>query len=285
LFKEADHNSRPEMTSFTISALNFVVVSSLLEASWTTPVPGPTPCTSCENGNAIAFGDDDPHITVRLGRSQLDRPICYDLDGSSGDAFRLFRVGNLMTVDGHLMQSPRYKHHNSSYFGKMIFNTKDVKITVTHDLVTVTSGAAKPKFHKWRKSVPKHHSTLFADPSVDLSVVHFRRKVMKISFQGTDFEIKKNLLKYGKSKKDFFYLGIYLSPNEGTTYGGIIGEMLEKKGVYRKDGDRHFLEVNGVSIRVTEKKQKDELNHKSVKCWLVSDVKSLLSRPFSEYRL
>merc|ERR1711962_1820533 len=248
LFKEAGHKSRPEMTSFTISALNFVVVSSLLEASWTTPVPVPTPCTSCENGNAIAFGDDDPHITVRLGRSQLDRPICYDLDGSSGDAFRLFRVGNLMTVDGHLMQSPRYKHHNSSYFGKMIFNTKDVKITVTHDLVTVTSGAAKPKFHKWRKSVPKHHSTLFADPSVDLSVVHFRRKVMKISFQGTDFE-------------------------------------LEKKGVYRKDGDRHFLEVNGVSIRVTEKKQNDELNHKSVKCWLVSDVESLLSRPFSEYRL
>merc|ERR1711990_158729 len=192
LFKEADHNSRLEMTSFTIWALNFVVVSSLLEASWSTPLPGPTPCTSCENGNAIAFGDDDPHITVRLGRSQLDRPICYDLDGSSGDAFRLFRVGNLMTVDGHLMQSPRYKHHNSSYFGKMIFNTKDVKITVTHDLVTVTSGAAKPKFHKWRKSVPKHHSTLFADPSVDLSVVHFRRKVMKISFQGTDFEIKKN---------------------------------------------------------------------------------------------
>jgi len=268
-----------------------VVVSSLLDASWSTPVPTPTPakptpCTSCENGNAIAFGDDDPHITVRLGGSQLDRPICYDLDGSSGDTFRLFRVGNLMTVDGQLVRSPRYKHHNSSYFGKMVFTTKDVKVAVTHDFVTVTrSHRHKPKIHKWRKSVSKWHSTLFADPSVDLSVVHFSRKVMKISFQGTDFEIKKNLLKYGKSKKDFFYLGIYFSPNEGTTYGGIIGEMLEKKGVYRKDGDRHFLQVDGVSVQVTEKKQINELNHNSVKCWLVSDVKSLLSKPFSEYRL
>ena len=47
---------------------------------------------------------------------------------------------------------------------------------------------------------------------------------MMVVFDGTVFEIKKNLLKYGKDKKSFYYLGIYFSPDEESFYGGLIGE-------------------------------------------------------------
>ena len=75
----------------------------------------------------------------------------------------------------------------------------------------------------WLARVSKN-STCFTDPIVNFTVIHFKRKVMKIVFDGTEFEIKKNLLKYGKDKKSFYYLGIYFVADEQASYGGLIGE-------------------------------------------------------------
>ena len=79
----------------------------------------------------------------------------------------------------------------------------------------------------WHPWVSKARPVFYADDR--LEIVHWKRKVIRVNFDGTRFEIKRNLLKYGVKKgvkRNFDFLGIYLEKEDPSiTYGGIIGKI------------------------------------------------------------
>jgi len=245
-------------------------------------------CASCSKRSWVGFGDSDPHLSVWLRNSTLDRPVCYDVDGKSGEMFRLFRVGNL-TVDATMIPSPRFWHKNDgTYFGSFTFTMGPIEVQVTPLNITVSHKAKattlKGDAIPWLARVSKN-STCFSEPAVNFTVVHFKRKVMMVVFDGTVFEIKKNLLKYGKDKRNFYYLGIYFSPNEESSYGGLIGEVVDLQAVHTKSGSEDFLVIGAdKKIRVEDRQRTDLLNNKVFKCWFVDDIQKLLSEPLSQLK-
>jgi len=245
-------------------------------------------CAGCSKKSWVGFGDSDPHLSIRLRNSTLDRPVCYDVDGKSGEVFRLFRVGNL-TVDATLVPSPRHGRKNAgTYFGSFTFTLGPLEIQVTPLTITVKRKAKgnsqNGEMIPWLARVSKN-STCFTDPIVNFTVIHFKRKVMKIVFDGTEFEIKKNLLKYGKDKKSFYYLGIYFVADEQASYGGLIGEVIDLQAVHTKTRGEDFLVLGAdKKIRVEDRQRTDLLNNHEFKCWFVDDVQKLLSEPLSQLK-
>ena len=78
----------------------------------------------------------------------------------------------------------------------------------------------------WHHWVSHSNPTFYSDAAQNLSVVHWQRKVIQVTFGGAKFQVMKKLLRYGaKPKTDFFYLGIYLiEAGASVTYGGVIGK-------------------------------------------------------------
>jgi len=266
--------------------LPFLVFSVLLSSLDSAPAKkGNNDCLDCsEFSDWVATGNLDPHISVTLKRSSLDRRVCYDINGNSGDVFRLFRVGNLMNVDAELVKSPRHKNMNETYFEKFTFTTKKTTIIVTPYYVQVLNGTIRGRHMPWRSHVVKHHSTFYSDPESDFHVHHHKRKVVLVSFQGSQFIINKSLLKYGKEKKKFFYLGIYLEANEGTTYGGVIGEVLNKKATHIEKDGHDFLQLENQPklIKVDSRERVDLLKSETFQCWFVSDFTLLIDQPIQQ---
>merc|ERR1712243_141667 len=73
-------------------------------------------CKSCSMVDWVSFGDSDPHVSVKLRRSPLVRPICFDLHGVPNDFFVLYTVpvynwatseSSLLSLTGHLARSRR----------------------------------------------------------------------------------------------------------------------------------------------------------------------------------
>jgi len=247
-------------------------------------------CTPCSPPNAAKVSaDGDPHVSVKLARSELDRPVCYDLIGESGDTLRLYEVGGLK-VDAQLISSPRRGHRNSKYFGRFIFTIGDHKIEITAASVTIRSGAVTSEVVPWHPWVSKARPVFYADER--LEIVHWKRKVIRVNFDGTRFEIKRNLLRYGVKKgvkTDFFYLGIYLEKEDpSVTYGGIIGESISAVAVHSTVGDQNQLvigETTKTTVNVTDVQRYDYLNDGAFSCWMVPDLRVLLKNKYDSYKV
>lgn len=246
-------------------------------------------CTG-ENCNQIDWtseGDSDPHIAIRMLKSKLDRPVCYNLDGKDGDVFALYEAGSnasKMTVTSQLVKNPRPQHSASTYFGKFVFTTKFTEVEVRPNSIIVKDiKSGKSEVSPWRHNVWKSHSTFFADEAQNMTVVHWKRKVIKIALGETVFEVKKNLLRYGAHKDNFYYLGIYLMAAKNETYGGLIGESLNDVATYVKDKDHETIVIDGKSIAIVDKRRTDYLNNRIFDCWLVK-IEDLLKHPLDFYR-
>jgi len=247
-------------------------------------------CTPCSPPNAAKVSaDGDPHVSVKLARSKLDRPVCYDLIGEPGDTLRLYEVGDLK-VDAQLISSPRRGHRNSKYFGSFIFTIGDHKIEMTPASVTIHNGAVTSEVVPWHPWVSKAHPVFYADDR--LEIVHWKRKVIRVNFDGTRFEIKRNLLKYGVKKgvkRNFDFLGIYLEKEDpSVTYSGIIGESLSAVAVHSTVGDQNQLTIGDTTkatINVTDAQRYDYLNDRTYSCWMISDLRVLLKNKYDSYKV
>jgi len=240
---------------------------------------------NCSGTKWVVMGDSDPHITAFLRDCEIDRPICYSLDGNDGEIYSIYEISNGLSVTAQLVASPRQQHPGATYFGKLTFATKKTKIEITpadvavHDL-KADSVVVLP----WRHWVSHSNPTFFGDVDQDFSVVHFKRKVIKISYRGSEFEVKKNLLRFGAEKSDFFYLGIYLTKDIEATYGGIIGEMVDAKATWQLVNNRDSILFGDKTIQVIDKRQKDYLNNREFKCWMVENIEDLLKNKLVSYR-
>jgi len=244
-------------------------------------------CDDCNKQTWINGADSDPHVAVRLPNSKLDRPICYDLDGKDGEVLSLyeFKQGETeLTVSGQLVASPRSHNHGATYFGKFIFTTdvNEVEITPTTIVVRRIADNSTQTF-PWRRNVLRSHPTFFADEAQNFTVEHWQRKVVKVTIGDSIFEVKKNYLRYGREKKDFYFLGIYLVGHKSETFGGLIGEIVGNDAFYRKEGRHNMIVFDGKSIEVIDKNQNDLLNNRIFRCWQVQDVAQLLKHPRDFY--
>jgi len=249
-------------------------------------------CIPCASPNAVKVGaDGDPHVSVKLSRSQLDRPVCYDLIGEPWDVLRLYEVGDLK-VDAQLVSSPRRGHRNSTYFGRFIFTIGDYKIEVSALSVTIRNVAVEgaSEVVPWHPWVSRVRPVFYSDDR--LEIVHWKRKVIRVNFEGTRFEIKRNLLKYGVKKgvkADFFYLGIYLEKEDPlVTYGGIIGDSLSAVAVHSTFGNQNQLtigETTKTTVDVTDVQRYDYLNDGTFSCWMVPDLRVLLKNKYDFYKV
>jgi len=249
-------------------------------------------CIPCPPPNAAKVrADGDPHVSVSLARSQLDRPICYDVIGTPWDTLRIYEVGDLK-VDAQLVPSPRRGHHDSMYFGRFIFSIDDRKvgIEVTTAAVIILNGTVTSEVVPWHSWVSKGRPVFYADDR--LEIVHWKRKVIRVNFDGTRFEIKRNLLKYGVKKgviRNFDFLGIYLENEDPSiTYGGIIGESLSAVAVHSTDGDQNQLTIGDTTkatVNVTDAQRYDYLNDRTYSCWMISDLRVLLKNKYDSYKV
>merc|ERR1712243_131960 len=254
-------------------------------------------CVSCSMQDWISFGDSDPHVSVKLLRSTLTRPVCYDLKGVSGDVFKLFSIEATtqtpqIDVHGVLIQSPRNHRHHQTYFGKFILSTAGLALEVRPDNITVVE-AGQPKRFPWLRMVPHGHSLVYKKSNLNISVVHWKRKIMKIDTPGGQFYIKKNLLKYKHNsttpKESFHYLGIYLKQNNASAYGGLIGELLHQTAdLTTMFGSPAitFKSPHDVdrTVNVVDHREKDWMNEERFACWLIPDIQKILRQPLRYYK-
>merc|ERR1711915_477988 len=163
-------------------------------------------------------------------------------------------------VHGVLIQSPRNHRHHQTYFGKFILSTAGLALEV------------RP---------------------VNITVVHWKRKIMKIETPGGQFYIKKNLLKYKHNsttpKESFHYLGIYLKQNNASAYGGLIGELLHQTAdlttVFGSPAIK-FKSPHDVdrTVNVVDHREKDWMNDERFACWLIPDIQKILRQPLRYYK-
>lgn len=252
-------------------------------------VAGDEECTgeNCNKDIWAGAGDSDPHIAIRMLKSKLDRPVCYNLDGNAGEVFVLYEVGSnasKMTVTSQLVKNPRPLHSAATYFGKFVFTTKFTEVEVRPNSIIIKDiKSGNIEVSPWRHNVWKSHSTFFADEAQNMTVVHYKRKVIKIALSETVFEIKKNLLRYNEHKDKFYYLGIYLMAAKNETYGGLIGESLNDVATYVKDKDHETIVIDGKSIAIVDMRRTDYLNNRIFSCWLVK-IDDFLKHPVDFYR-
>jgi len=230
--------------------------------------------------------DGDPHVSVALARSQLDRPVCYDIIGEPWDTLRLFEVGDLK-VDAQLVPSPSRGHRDAMYFGRFTFTIADHKIEITVASVDITIGKNASEAKPWHTWVSKVNPVFYADDR--LEIVHWKRKVIRVNFDGTTFKIKRNLLKYSAKVVDFFYLGIYLEKEDPMVhYGGIIGDSLSAMATHMAFGDHHQLtigETRKTAVVVTSVHRYDYLHDFTFSCWKIPDLRVLLKQDYDHYRV
>jgi len=249
-------------------------------------------CTPCADPSAVKVqADGDPHVSVNLKRSQLDRPVCYDLIGEPWDTLRLYEVGDLK-VDAQLVPSPRHgiSYRNSTYFGRFVFTLGDHKIDITVASVAFINRNNTLEIQPWHPWVSKSHPVFYADGR--LQIVHWKRKVIRVNFEGTTFEIKRNLLKYGVKKgvkADFFYMGIYLEKEDPmATYGGIIGDSLSvvaSQASYGNVNQLTFGETTKTTVVVKDIHHYDYLHDRDFSCWMIPDLRILLKYEYDHYRI
>jgi len=233
------------------------------------------------------MGQGDPHITAFLQDSEIDRPICYDLTGNDGEVYNLYKLSTGMTVTAQLVASPRRNRRGETYFAKFTFITNGTEVEINPFGVVVRSVSAKQILvdRLWHHWVSHSNPTFYSDAAQNLSVVHWQRKVIQVTFGGAKFQVMKKLLRYGaQPKSDFFYLGIYLiEAGAGVTYGGVIGEMVDSKAYYQLDDGRDAIVFGGRTIRVVDKRQVNYLDGSVVKCWMVPNIEDLLKEKLEFY--
>jgi len=247
-------------------------------------------CKPCREPGSIQVADGDPHFSVNLKNSNLNRPVCFNMAGSPGQVYRLYEVDGRFTVDGQYVASPRFNRPGAKYFGRFVFRTANVTVAIEPTSVTITAADGQKQIKPWHPWVSHVHPIFYSDDA--LEIVHWQRKVIRVNFEGTQFQIKRNLLKYGADKRDFFYLGIYMEKaSDSAFYGGIFGDALSKQATHAKSEsgvDVLIIKDSSGSSRtvfVTDERRFDYIRSKSFGCWLVTDVDVLLNRPFGSYRI
>jgi len=245
-------------------------------------------CTGPSCTKVTSMGQGDPHITAYFQDSEIDRPICYDLTGKDGEVYILYKLSTGMTVTAKLVASPRRNRRGETYFAKFTFITNGTEVEINPFGVVVRSVSTKQILvdRLWHHWVSHSNPTFYSDAAQNLSVVHWQRKVIQVTFGGAKFQVMKKLLRYGaKPKTDFFYLGIYLiEAGASVTYGGVIGEMVDSKAYYQLDDGRDAIVFGGRTIRVVDKRQVNYLDGSVVKCWMVPNIEDLLKEKLEFYR-
>jgi len=245
-------------------------------------------CTGASCRALASMGQGDPHITAYLRDSEIDRPICYDLTGKDGEVYVVYKLSTGLTVTAQLVASLRRNRRCETYFAKFTFITNGTEVEIDPSGVIVRSASTKQIVvdRLWHHWVSHSNPTFYSDAAENLSVVHWRRKVIQVTFDGAKFQIMKKLLRYGaKPKKDFFYLGIYLiESGAGVKYGGVIGEMVDSKASYQMDDGRDAIVFGGRTLHVVDKRQMNYLNDSIVNCWMVPNIEDLLKEKLEFYR-
>jgi len=263
------------------------------KTSWAKMGPNPVQIDDCK-GNKCSktswtqFGDSDPHITTYLQGSKLDRPLCYDLNGTDGEVYSLYQIGSDMSVNTGLVASPRRHHEHATYFGEFAFTTNTTSVVIApYKIIVHEFQAGEVRVYPWRHWVSRTHSTIFSDAAQNFSVVHLKRKVIEISYRGSVFEVKKNLLRYGAEKNEFYYLGIYLLNYSHANFGGIIGEMVNAMAEYESFNNHDGIAFGSDHklIQVYDGTKTDYLNGVNFECWVVPHIEDLLRKKLAQYRL
>jgi hypothetical protein len=258
-------------------------------------------CNSCSMDDWVSFGDSDPHVSVKMRRSSLVRPICFDLHGVPNDFFVLYTVpvynwatseSSLLSLTGHLARSRR-PGRNQTFFGMFQLVVEDLTIQVRPQNVTVQLDEMT-KVIQWPPRVVLRKFKSFVDSDRDITIIHYKRKVMKISTPAGDFYIKRNLLRYrlekDAPKENFYYLGIYLKEKDAE-FGGIIGEFMHQNASLVSLNGHHKITLMGTeaspfnkTVHVIEHREKDWMNENHFTCWLIPHLAEALQRPMSAYR-